>query len=57
MTWSLTWLNVSVATLNVTLQLLVIYRLGSLIVYAGGWSELLMNQFLYCNYYNPKSSI
>ena len=25
-TWLLTWLNVSVATLNVTLQLLVIYR-------------------------------
>ena len=29
MTWLLTWLNVSVATLNVTLQLLVIYRLKS----------------------------
>ena len=26
MTWLLTWLNVSVATLNTTLQLLVIYR-------------------------------
>ena len=26
MTWQLTWLNVSVATLNTTLQLLVIYR-------------------------------
>ena len=27
MTWLLTWLNESVATLNATLQLLVIYRL------------------------------
>ena len=27
MTWLLMWLNVSVATLNATLQLLVIYRL------------------------------
>ena len=26
MTWLLTWLNVSVAILNATLQLLVIYR-------------------------------
>ena len=26
MTWLLTWLSVSVATLNVTLQFLVIYR-------------------------------
>ena len=26
MTWLLMWLNVSVATLNATLQLLVIYR-------------------------------
>ena len=26
MTWPLTWLNVSATTLNVTLQLLVIYR-------------------------------
>ena len=26
MTWLLTWLNVSVATLNAMLQLLVIYR-------------------------------
>ena len=26
MTWLLTWLNVSVAKLNATLQLLVIYR-------------------------------
>ena len=28
MTWLLTWLDVSIATLNVTLQLLVIYRLA-----------------------------
>ena len=27
MTWLLTWLNGSVATLNATLQLLVLYRL------------------------------
>ena len=27
MTWLLMWLNVSVATLNATLQLLVLYRL------------------------------
>ena len=27
MTWMLTWLNVSTATLNATFQLLVIYRL------------------------------
>ena len=27
MTWLLTWLNMSVVTLNATLQLLVIYRL------------------------------
>ena len=27
MTWQLMWLNLSVATLNATLQLLVIYRL------------------------------
>ena len=27
MAWMLTWLNVSVATLNATLQFLVIYRL------------------------------
>ena len=27
MTWTLTWLNVSVAALNATFQLLVIYRL------------------------------
>ena len=26
MTWTLTWLNVSTAALNATLQLLVIYR-------------------------------
>ena len=26
MTWILTWLNVSVAILNATLQLLIIYR-------------------------------
>ena len=30
MTWLLTWLNVSVATLNATLYLLVIYRFGHL---------------------------
>ena len=28
MTWPLTWRNVSAATLNTTLQLLVIYRYG-----------------------------
>ena len=27
MTWLLTWLNVNLATLNATLQLLVIYKL------------------------------
>ena len=26
MTWMLTWLNMSVATLNITFQLLVLYR-------------------------------
>ena len=26
MTWTLTWLNVSAATLNITFQFLVIYR-------------------------------
>jgi len=30
MTWLLTWLNVSVATLNATLQLLVIYRFNQM---------------------------
>ena len=30
MTWLLMWLNLSVATLNVTLQLLVIYKLSML---------------------------
>ena len=29
MTWQLMWLNLSIATLNATLQLLVIYRLVS----------------------------
>ena len=32
MKWLLMWLNVSVATLNATLQLLVIYRLETLLV-------------------------
>ena len=32
MMWLLTWLNVSVATLNAMLQFLVIYRLGLLAV-------------------------
>ena len=30
-TWMLTWLNVSAAALNVTFQLLVIYRYRSLV--------------------------
>ena len=32
MTWLLTWLNESVATLNATLQLLVIYRLHEIAI-------------------------
>ena len=34
-TWMLTWLNVSAAALNVTFQLLVIYRLANEIYFKG----------------------
>ena len=33
MTWLLMWLNMSVATLNATLQLLVIYRFAEIRTY------------------------
>ena len=32
MTWLLTWFNVSVAKLNATLQLLVIYRFDDVVI-------------------------
>ena len=35
MTWMLTWLNVNAAALNVTFQLLVIYRLANEIYFKG----------------------
>ena len=34
MTWILTWLNVSVTTLNATVQLLIIYRYKQALVYS-----------------------